>query len=1273
MITKDKKLISRSLKFFLFFFFVGLTFFINTNYASAAICHATETSNWSTGVIWVGCSGAGGKPGAGDDVYIDSGVTITMDENSALLGNITISGGGILNTTTSIYSSAGYALSGTTITVDGTLIANASTITLYGGSGTLFTKGTEGTFTAGASTVSLISGIGTSTIASGSPSFNNLTLSSQEGDGIPTKILGENLILTGDLIINDGTLDTLGYNITARRITIADVTTAVLTANNSTINLTGVFVLGNEAPLFGVGRRYSVFNAGTSTINISGNGNATIFSNRVTVYNLISSGTGQKNLGASISIAENGGLSLLTSNGIFNPLGYQVTGNGNNILSVANGATLKVEVGAFSGNYDGFTIKTFTSGSIVNYSGTGSQTIDSSLEYSNLTISGSGTKTLGGNTTVGNILTIETGTTLAGGDWDLNLSGTTGSPFVVSGSFQAGTGSVTYSGNNPAGNTNILNLSYYDLTVNNASETYVLAGTTTGNSSGTLTVANGTLNTNGQTLTIGRISIANSASAVFVNSGTLNLNGTSGTLFTKGTSGTFTDAVGVSLTGNGNAVINSGNIIFLGLISSGTGVKTLGAQITIVLNGGLIISNGIFDPLGYHVYGNGNNTLTVANGATLRVGASTFVQNYSSNFLNMNLGVSSIIEYSGDIDQKIVSTILYPNLTIGGSRTKSLEGDTTIVGALGINNNTLDTQSQNLEFTNTGDISPGSVATSTYGFESNRWETAEPAIVSDDTYAANSIKHQFYNTDLLYFNSFGFNIHESATIRGIKVSIEARSTRGSGSFYDRVDIIDGDGNVVTDRINRGDEMLSDQDTINNFGGADSLFETEWTPAMINGGYFGFRVTFSSGENEGDTILVDSASVVIYYNLNSLATYNLSAGSINIDGTGVLNANTSSLILNGTSGLLIDNRGTLNASNSTIYLNGNGNTNIASGVSSMGTLIINNGGTKSLFENLTANNIIITSGILDTTSANNYTINAGVINVTGGTFNPQASTINLTGVGNVFVYGSGTIIPGESTIKLTDATSTTKIFAGGSQTYNNIWMAGGGNYQINGSNTFKNFKVDNPPHVIYFNGSSTTTVESLTVSGTPGNLNIFKNTSDGKAWTINDASGQNILDYVSIQDSIATGGATFQALNSINLGSNMGWIFGIERHAGGKARGGNDLEIGVSPGDGIGGGGIGGGGGIVLPLCSDTIDNDVDGLIDTLDPNCHLDGNLQSEYVPTHNSETTSPISNTGGGQGGGGGDLGYFINNIYTIINRPFLRISHMSLLGLVFSSLYNF
>lgn len=66
--------------------------------------------------------------------------------------------------------------------------------------------------------------------------------------------------------------------------------------------------------------------------------------------------------------------------------------------------------------------------------------------------------------------------------------------------------------------------------------------------------------------------------------------------------------------------------------------------------------------------------------------------------------------------------------------------------------------------------------------------------------------------------------------------------------------------------------------------------------------------------------------------------------------------------------------------------------------------------------------------------------------------------------------------------------------------------------------------------------------------------------------------------------------------------------------------GNTGNITITPGTG----------GDIIPVtitkeCSDEVDNDGDGKIDIDDPECHLDGNLENEYLPDHNSEAEAEI------------------------------------------------
>jgi hypothetical protein len=69
-----------------------------------------------------------------------------------------------------------------------------------------------------------------------------------------------------------------------------------------------------------------------------------------------------------------------------------------------------------------------------------------------------------------------------------------------------------------------------------------------------------------------------------------------------------------------------------------------------------------------------------------------------------------------------------------------------------------------------------------------------------------------------------------------------------------------------------------------------------------------------------------------------------------------------------------------------------------------------------------------------------------------------------------------------------------------------------------------------------------TVGSFATSGT--NQKFLSSTSPGTQATISAASGTNTVSYLTIQDSNATGGATFYATDptNVNAGNNTGWIF-----------------------------------------------------------------------------------------------------------------------------------
>ena len=147
-----------------------------------------------------------------------------------------------------------------------------------------------------------------------------------------------------------------------------------------------------------------------------------------------------------------------------------------------------------------------------------------------------------------------------------------------------------------------------------------------------------------------------------------------------------------------------------------------------------------------------------------------------------------------------------------------------------------------------------------------------------------------------------------------------------------------------------------------------------------------------------------------------------------------------------------------------------------------------------------------------------------VTLTNGALNLGSTTMTLQGTGTIWSASpSFSLTASTSTIKITDASSSGKTFAGGGLTYNNLWLTGSGTgaYTITGSNTFNDFKCDTPPHTINFTAGTYTRVSTFTVNGTAGNLMTLQSTSNGSKWFIAHTTGNiTVCDYLSIKDCTA---------------------------------------------------------------------------------------------------------------------------------------------------------
>lgn len=199
--------------------------------------------------------------------------------------------------------------------------------------------------------------------------------------------------------------------------------------------------------------------------------------------------------------------------------------------------------------------------------------------------------------------------------------------------------------------------------------------------------------------------------------------------------------------------------------------------------------------------------------------------------------------------------------------------------------------------------------------------------------------------------------------------------------------------------------------------------------------------------------------------------------------------------------------------------------------------------------LNLNNYNVTCTTFASSNSNVRTLNmgSGVLTCTGtGTVFDTSTTTNLT-------LNSGT-----STIQVNDASASSKTMAFGALTYYDLLLTGGGTGTMiigtsTATKTFHGIRVDEPLTVQVFAGSTLVlTSTNFNVTGNGGQFNTFQSTSAGTPWTLSVASGNVVANYISLQDSVASGGAAFYAgANSLDVSGNSGWIFTNEQGGGGQ--------------------------------------------------------------------------------------------------------------------------
>ena len=186
-------------------------------------------------------------------------------------------------------------------------------------------------------------------------------------------------------------------------------------------------------------------------------------------------------------------------------------------------------------------------------------------------------------------------------------------------------------------------------------------------------------------------------------------------------------------------------------------------------------------------------------------------------------------------------------------------------------------------------------------------------------------------------------------------------------------------------------------------------------------------------------------------------------------------------------------------------------------------------------------------LFDAFDCGNFYISGGTVNMgtstvdVNYTFGVQASgdpIVNLencvinTRDFNATTVGSATINAGTSVINMT------RDFYGGGHTYNKVVFTGIG--KIEDANTFGELELQ-PGSTTSLEVGLTQTITTFTITGQKASPVVINSTGSGTQATVSVASGTVEGVYLVLQDIEATGGATFNADQTIDEGNNIGWI------------------------------------------------------------------------------------------------------------------------------------
>lgn len=166
--------------------------------------------------------------------------------------------------------------------------------------------------------------------------------------------------------------------------------------------------------------------------------------------------------------------------------------------------------------------------------------------------------------------------------------------------------------------------------------------------------------------------------------------------------------------------------------------------------------------------------------------------------------------------------------------------------------------------------SGGTFASDSSNSGDNAWTNPSRASASDNSYATSAIDPINMNgwSQYLTVTNFGFAIPDGATIDGIQVNVERKSsTYTAGTKYaqdDTVQLLKAGTAVGSNLATTTPYTTSDVQELH--GGTTNKWGTTWTPADINNANFGviYSAKTISTNAVAQTISVDWIGITVYY-------------------------------------------------------------------------------------------------------------------------------------------------------------------------------------------------------------------------------------------------------------------------------------------------------------------------------------------------------------------------------------------------------------------------